>query len=76
MGRGQARPDEVIRFRPEAAREFTHDVGYYNQHYPGRGDRFASKERTRASAPERVNASETGEKRILCCDRGAERRSA
>ena len=28
------------------------------------------------SEAERVNARETGEKRILCCHRGAERRSA
>lgn len=40
MGRGQAGPHEVIRFRPAAARELTADVRYYNKHYAGRGDRF------------------------------------
>ncbi len=33
---------EVIRFRPEAARELTADAQYYNKHYTGRGDGFAA----------------------------------
>jgi len=31
----------VILFRPEAARELAADVGYYDEKYPGRGQRFA-----------------------------------
>ena len=32
----------MIRFRPAAARELTADVRYYNNHYAGRGHRFAA----------------------------------
>jgi len=32
----------VIRFRQAAARELKADVQYYNEHYSGRGDRFAA----------------------------------
>lgn len=39
----------MIWFRPEAARELAADVGYYDEKYPGRGQRFAaSVERTLA----------------------------
>jgi plasmid stabilization system protein ParE len=31
----------VILFRPEAARELAADVRYYDEKYPGRGQRFA-----------------------------------
>jgi hypothetical protein len=31
----------VILFRPEAARELAADVGYYDEKYPSRGQRFA-----------------------------------
>jgi len=32
----------VIIFRPEAARELAADVRYYDERYPGRGQRFAA----------------------------------
>jgi hypothetical protein len=32
----------VILFRPEAARELAADVRYYDERYPGRGQRFAA----------------------------------
>jgi toxin ParE1/3/4 len=32
----------VIRFRPAAARELLAEVRYYDEHYPGRGQRFAA----------------------------------
>jgi toxin ParE1/3/4 len=41
VGRGQAKPAEVIRFRPAAARELAADIHYYNKQYADRGLRFA-----------------------------------
>jgi plasmid stabilization system protein ParE len=49
MERGEAESREVILFRPAAARELAADVRYYDEHYAGRGQRFAqSVERTLA----------------------------
>jgi toxin ParE1/3/4 len=41
MERGETEPREVILFRPAAARELAADVRYYDDHYAGRGQRFA-----------------------------------
>jgi toxin ParE1/3/4 len=42
VGRDQARPSEVIRFRPAAAREFAADFRHYEKDHPGRGVRFVA----------------------------------